>query len=83
MIVNANQAAHKLLDESGCGLVGKEAIKTLPDVINTVLVSNIGKSGGCVMLEYKEKTLAVNIRRLGAEENYRGIVLACMIIEKE
>jgi len=81
MIVNANKYAHILLDESGAGMLGNEAISVLPDAINSVLVNtpeNIGHS----MLEYKNKLLAVNITTLGLDKDCRGIVLACMVVEK-
>jgi len=81
MIVNANELAHTLLDQSGSGMIGKEAKQVLPKDLYEATQGDNNTACSQMTLEYEDKYFAINIKQLGTGENYRGIVIACMLIE--
>jgi len=80
-IVFANQFAHRLLDEQGLGLVGRQAKAALPTAIQSILGCGEMSASQVVELETAGQSVAIFSGQLGQNSEIRGNVLVCTPIE--
>ena len=83
VIVAANKEAHRVFNNNGSGLIGRQAQKVLPKTVHSLIESETDCISTPVELKLADSSVALLSKPLGHGDAFRGHILVSTVINKE